>query len=156
MGGVGGGGGACRLILVIDELISHEQSTIIKGRQILDGPLILNEIISLLKSRKDKALLFKVNYQKEFDSVRWDHLDDIIGWSKLLPIKFNVFTCRMFFDKLPTRINLSKRGLDVPCVLCLNYENEVESRNHHSFLRLFDGFGFVLVAWSIVGMKWNL
>ncbi|GJU95642.1 RNA-directed DNA polymerase, eukaryota [Tanacetum coccineum] len=34
---------ANRLSLVIDGIISQEQSTFIKGRQIMDGPLILNE-----------------------------------------------------------------------------------------------------------------
>ncbi|GJS37282.1 RNA-directed DNA polymerase, eukaryota [Tanacetum coccineum] len=47
--------------------------------KILDGPLILNEIVSWCKSRKEQALLFKVDFQKAFDSVRWDHLDDILG-----------------------------------------------------------------------------
>ncbi|GJW59143.1 RNA-directed DNA polymerase, eukaryota, reverse transcriptase zinc-binding domain protein [Tanacetum coccineum] len=70
---------ANRLNLVIDELISHENSAFIKGGQILDGPLILNEIVSWCKSRKKQALLFKVDFQKAFDSVRWDHLDDILG-----------------------------------------------------------------------------
>ncbi|GKA51445.1 RNA-directed DNA polymerase, eukaryota, reverse transcriptase zinc-binding domain protein, partial [Tanacetum coccineum] len=69
---------ANRLSLVIDELISHKQSAFIKGRQILDGPLILNEIVSWCKSRKVQALLFKVDFQKAFDSVRCDHLDDIL------------------------------------------------------------------------------
>ncbi|GJZ17478.1 hypothetical protein Tco_0553601 [Tanacetum coccineum] len=44
-----------------------------------DGTLILNEIVSWCKSRKDQALLFKVNFQKAFDSVKWDPLDDILG-----------------------------------------------------------------------------
>nr|GFA78193.1 RNA-directed DNA polymerase, eukaryota [Tanacetum cinerariifolium] len=26
----------------------------------------------------EQALLFKVDFQKAFDSVRWDHLDDIL------------------------------------------------------------------------------
>nr|GEX20545.1 cysteine-rich receptor-like protein kinase [Tanacetum cinerariifolium] len=54
-------------------------STFIKARQILDGTLILNEIVSWCKSRKEQALLFKVDFQKALDSLRWDHLDDILG-----------------------------------------------------------------------------
>nr|GEZ19938.1 RNA-directed DNA polymerase, eukaryota, reverse transcriptase zinc-binding domain protein [Tanacetum cinerariifolium] len=45
----------------------------------MDGPLILNDVISWCKARKEQLLMFKVDFQKAFDSVRWDHLDDIIG-----------------------------------------------------------------------------
>ncbi|GJY46856.1 hypothetical protein Tco_0435919 [Tanacetum coccineum] len=37
---------ANRLSVVIDDLVSSEQSAFIKGRQILDGPMILNEVLS--------------------------------------------------------------------------------------------------------------
>nr|GEZ36499.1 RNA-directed DNA polymerase, eukaryota [Tanacetum cinerariifolium] len=37
---------ANRLSLVIGDIVSQEQSAFIKGRQIMDGPLILNEVIS--------------------------------------------------------------------------------------------------------------
>nr|GEV98153.1 RNA-directed DNA polymerase, eukaryota, reverse transcriptase zinc-binding domain protein [Tanacetum cinerariifolium] len=67
-----------RLSNVMDDLISQEQSAFVKGRQIMEGPIILNEVISWCKAKKEKALLFKVNFQKAFDSVRWDHLDDIL------------------------------------------------------------------------------
>nr|GEX53544.1 RNA-directed DNA polymerase, eukaryota [Tanacetum cinerariifolium] len=58
---------------------SFPKGSFIKGRQILDGPLILNEVISWCKARKEQLLMFKVDFQKAFDSVRWDHLDDILG-----------------------------------------------------------------------------
>ncbi|GJW74853.1 RNA-directed DNA polymerase, eukaryota [Tanacetum coccineum] len=38
--------------------------------------------------------------------------------SKLVPIKINVFMWRMILDKLPTRLNLMLRGLDVQSNLC--------------------------------------
>nr|GEY80269.1 RNA-directed DNA polymerase, eukaryota, reverse transcriptase zinc-binding domain protein [Tanacetum cinerariifolium] len=65
--------------LVIGDIVSQEQSAFIKGRQIMEGPLILNEIISWCKARKEQLLMFKLDFQKAFDSVRWDHLDDILG-----------------------------------------------------------------------------
>ncbi|GJY10807.1 RNA-directed DNA polymerase, eukaryota [Tanacetum coccineum] len=70
---------ANRLSLVIDGIVSQEQSAFIKGRQIMDGPLILNELISWCKAKKDQCLLLKVDFQKAFDSVRCDHLDEILG-----------------------------------------------------------------------------
>ncbi|GKD75490.1 RNA-directed DNA polymerase, eukaryota [Tanacetum coccineum] len=72
-------------------------------------------------------------------------------WSKLLPIKLNVFAWHMFLDKLPTRINISNRGLDVPCVLCPNYGNAVEYLNH-----LFYGFSMVLDLFQLLGRWWNI
>ncbi|GJR20209.1 putative RNA-directed DNA polymerase, eukaryota, reverse transcriptase zinc-binding domain protein [Tanacetum coccineum] len=39
---------ANRLSKVVDKIVSHEQSAFISGRQILDGPLILSEVIDCL------------------------------------------------------------------------------------------------------------
>nr|GEX61119.1 RNA-directed DNA polymerase, eukaryota, reverse transcriptase zinc-binding domain protein [Tanacetum cinerariifolium] len=47
-------------------------------RQILDGPFILNELIQLCKKKKKQAMIFKVDFKKAYDSVRWDFVDDIL------------------------------------------------------------------------------
>ncbi|GJU92745.1 putative RNA-directed DNA polymerase, eukaryota, reverse transcriptase zinc-binding domain protein [Tanacetum coccineum] len=69
---------ANRLAKVIDKIISKEQSAFIVGRQILDGPLILTEIIEWYKIRKKKLLIFKVDFEKAFDSISWKFLDHIL------------------------------------------------------------------------------
>nr|GEZ81701.1 RNA-directed DNA polymerase, eukaryota [Tanacetum cinerariifolium] len=46
--------------------------------QILDGPFILNELLQWCKSKKKHSLVFKVDFEKAYDSVRWDYLDDIL------------------------------------------------------------------------------
>ncbi|GJS10251.1 RNA-directed DNA polymerase, eukaryota [Tanacetum coccineum] len=69
---------ANRLSFVISDLISDVQSAFVSNRQILDGPFILNELISWCKYNKTKAMIFKVDFEKAFDSVRWDFLDDIL------------------------------------------------------------------------------
>ncbi|XP_071741386.1 uncharacterized protein [Rutidosis leptorrhynchoides] len=48
-----------RLALTIDKIISPVQSAFITGRQMLDGPLMLSEIISWYKKVNRKMLLFK-------------------------------------------------------------------------------------------------
>ncbi|GJU52902.1 RNA-directed DNA polymerase, eukaryota, partial [Tanacetum coccineum] len=69
---------ANRLSLVISDLISDVQSAFIYNRQILDGPFILNEILSWCKHKKINAMIFKVDFEKAFDSVRWDYLEDVL------------------------------------------------------------------------------
>nr|GEU52410.1 putative RNA-directed DNA polymerase, eukaryota, reverse transcriptase zinc-binding domain protein [Tanacetum cinerariifolium] len=70
---------ANRLNMVISDLISDIQSAFVPNRQILDGPFILNEIISWCKSHKSKVMIFKVDFEKAFDNVRWDYLDGILS-----------------------------------------------------------------------------
>ncbi|GJY59135.1 RNA-directed DNA polymerase, eukaryota [Tanacetum coccineum] len=69
---------ANRLSLVVGDLVSEVQSAFVANRQILDGPFILNELISLCKRKKSKAMIFKVDFEKAYDSVRWDYLDDVL------------------------------------------------------------------------------
>ncbi|GJT91395.1 RNA-directed DNA polymerase, eukaryota [Tanacetum coccineum] len=69
---------ANRLALVISDLVSDTQSAFIAGRQILDGPFILDEILKWCKRKKNKAMFFKVDFAKAYDSVRWDYLIDVL------------------------------------------------------------------------------
>nr|GEZ69203.1 RNA-directed DNA polymerase, eukaryota, reverse transcriptase zinc-binding domain protein [Tanacetum cinerariifolium] len=69
---------ANRLSFVIPDLISDVQSAFISNWQILDGPFILNDLLSWCKYKKLKAMVFKVEFEKAFDSIRWDYLDDVL------------------------------------------------------------------------------
>lgn len=55
--------------MVIDSVVSYEQSGFIKGRQILDGPMMLSEIIAHYKGRGKKINGFKVDFEKAYDSL---------------------------------------------------------------------------------------
>ena len=63
-----------RLKLVLGKLISKEQSAFLRGRSILDGVLVANETIELLKRSKKKGLIFKVDVEKAYDTVEWSFL----------------------------------------------------------------------------------
>ncbi|GJZ25249.1 RNA-directed DNA polymerase, eukaryota [Tanacetum coccineum] len=66
-----------------------------------------------------------------------DHLigghSSISRWVKAVPIKINIMAWKVRFDYLPTRLNLSKRGLDLQYILCPMCNKEVESTNHILF-----------------------
>ncbi|GKC73223.1 putative reverse transcriptase domain-containing protein, partial [Tanacetum coccineum] len=59
-------------------LVSDVQSAFVSNRQILDGLFILNELFSWCKRKNTKAMIFKVDFEKAFDSVRWDFLDEVL------------------------------------------------------------------------------
>ncbi|GJZ96322.1 putative RNA-directed DNA polymerase, eukaryota, reverse transcriptase zinc-binding domain protein [Tanacetum coccineum] len=69
---------ANRLSKVIDKIVSKEQSAFIAGRQILDGPFFLSEVVDWFKKIKKKMLIFKVDFEKAFDSVSWKYLDFVL------------------------------------------------------------------------------
>nr|GEY54520.1 RNA-directed DNA polymerase, eukaryota, reverse transcriptase zinc-binding domain protein [Tanacetum cinerariifolium] len=69
------------LITVLGTLVNETQSAFVTDRQILDGPIILNELVQWCKKKKKKKkqdMIFKVDFEKAYDSVRWDFLDDIL------------------------------------------------------------------------------
>lgn len=67
-----------RLKSVISHVISPVQTAFIRGRSILDGPLIVNEVLSWLKKHKKKAFILKVDFEKAFDSLNWSYLDSVL------------------------------------------------------------------------------
>ncbi|GJX05089.1 RNA-directed DNA polymerase, eukaryota [Tanacetum coccineum] len=69
---------AIRLVSVLDNLISEVQSAFLSKRQILDGPFVINEVLSWCKHKRRQAMIFKVDFAKAYDSVRWDFLDDVL------------------------------------------------------------------------------
>ena len=69
---------ARRLQKVMNSLIGPQQSSFIKGRQILDGALIASEIIDSCKKSKTEAMMMKLDFHKAFDSVSWKYLDWVL------------------------------------------------------------------------------
>nr|GEX41763.1 RNA-directed DNA polymerase, eukaryota [Tanacetum cinerariifolium] len=62
----------------ISDIISDVQSAFLPNRQILYGPFIINELLSWCKHKKKQIMMFKVDFAKAYDSVRWDYLDDVL------------------------------------------------------------------------------
>ncbi|GJZ15227.1 RNA-directed DNA polymerase, eukaryota [Tanacetum coccineum] len=67
-----------RLSFVISDLISDVQSAFLPNRQILDGPFILNDLLARCHFKKQSAMVFKVDFAKAYDSIRWDYLEDVL------------------------------------------------------------------------------
>jgi hypothetical protein len=107
-----------RLAKVVGSVVSSTQSAFIKGRQLVDGVLVLNEVVDFAKKTGKDCLLLKVDFQKAYDSVDWGFLmymlhrfgfnDKWIRW-----IKFCVCSGKMsvLVNGSPTEEINIRRGL---------------------------------------------
>lgn len=108
---------ADRLSKVIDSVVADYQSAFIKGRQIMDGILILNEAIDEAK-KKLSRFFFKVDFSKTFDSINWGYLDAILGgfnfcdrWRKWIKACVESASASILVNGSPNGEFCLKRGL---------------------------------------------
>ncbi|GJR70222.1 reverse transcriptase domain, reverse transcriptase zinc-binding domain protein [Tanacetum coccineum] len=88
------------------------------GRYILDGVLIANETMEFLKKKKEKGLIFKVDFQKAFDNINWRFLINIMErmgfgekWRKLVEICLKSSSMSILVNGSPTEEFGLKRGV---------------------------------------------
>nr|GEV44813.1 RNA-directed DNA polymerase, eukaryota [Tanacetum cinerariifolium] len=88
------------------------------NRQILDGPFILNEMLQWCKSKKKQSLIFKVDFEKAYDSVRWDFLDEVLSkfgfesiWQKWIQVCVNSSRGSILINGSPTKEFQFYKGL---------------------------------------------
>jgi hypothetical protein len=55
-------------------VIRPSRSTFIPGRNILEGVVVLHEIIHGLHRKKMDGVLFKIDFEKADDKVKWSFL----------------------------------------------------------------------------------
>ncbi|XP_021980016.1 uncharacterized protein LOC110876147 [Helianthus annuus] len=72
-------------------------------------------------------------------------------WCKWVPIKCNITAWRGNLDRLPTRVNLRRRNVDIPsvmCPLCGDYEETVD--------HLFTAYSVAIRVWSAFNVWCNI
>ncbi|GKU90659.1 hypothetical protein SLEP1_g4626 [Rubroshorea leprosula] len=69
---------ANRLQEVLGNKIGEQQMAFLKGRQLMDGVVIANEVIDEAKKKRKKAFLFKIDFEKAYDKVSWSFLDHMM------------------------------------------------------------------------------
>lgn len=67
-----------RLAGMAQKLIDPCQSAFIRGRYIMDGAVMLHEIIHELRIKKKKGVILKIDFEKAYDSVHWDFVDNVM------------------------------------------------------------------------------
>ncbi|MCI26762.1 LINE-1 reverse transcriptase like, partial [Trifolium medium] len=64
-----------RLARVMDSLVAPTQSAFLKGKHLVDGVVMVNEVVDLARRTGQGCLILKVDFEKAYDSVEWSFLD---------------------------------------------------------------------------------
>jgi len=70
---------AGRLKKVLPSIVDESQSAFIKDRGLIDSVLLANEVIEDLRRKGKSGLCLKVDFEKAYDSVRWEYMYDMLG-----------------------------------------------------------------------------
>src|SRR5438132_9030981 len=63
-----------RLNTVADKMISSTQTAFLRGRNILEGVIILHETIHEMHQKKLSWVILKIDFEKAYDKVKWPFL----------------------------------------------------------------------------------
>ena len=63
---------------MIDKVISPYQTAFIPGQNILEGVVILQEILHELKATKNSGVILKLDFEKAYDKVDWNFLEEVL------------------------------------------------------------------------------
>ncbi|GJU95115.1 RNA-directed DNA polymerase, eukaryota, reverse transcriptase zinc-binding domain protein [Tanacetum coccineum] len=72
-------------------------------------------------------------------------------WNMLVPRKLNILTWRIFRDRIPTRLNLRDKGIDLESLLCHVYMHMGESTEH-----LFSSCPNLCPLWHRITVWWGV
>jgi len=109
---------ANRLRMIIGKVVSDSHTTFVKGRQILDGILIANEVVDEAKKSNKEVMLFKVDFEKAYDSVDWRYLNMVMNkmvfpllWRKWIKECVSTASASILVNGSPTDEFYLQRGL---------------------------------------------
>ncbi|GJS27467.1 RNA-directed DNA polymerase, eukaryota [Tanacetum coccineum] len=71
--------------------------------------------------------------RRRIDEICLPNIGEETRWVKCVPIKINVLAWKIKTDALPTRFNISRRGIDIQDMSCPICDNAIESSDHLLF-----------------------
>jgi len=107
-----------KLRVVIGSVISDTLSAFVKGIQILDGFLVANEAVDEARRLHKEMLLFKVDFEKAYDSIDLNYLDNVMHkinfptlWRKWMSECIGMATTSVLVNGCPMEEFPMERGL---------------------------------------------
>jgi len=144
---------ANRLRMIIGRVVSDTQTAFVKERQILDGILIANEVVDEAQKSNRELMLFKVDFEKAYDSVDWSYLDTVMNkmsfpllWRKWIKECVSTAIASILVNGSPTDEFPLQRGLQQgdplsPFLLLLAAEGLNVLMNFAVENNLYKGYG---------------
>ena len=69
---------ANRLKPLLPKLIRPEQSRFVEGRQILDGVILVHEVLHSLKIMRQPGMMIKLDIAKAYDKLNWHFMEKML------------------------------------------------------------------------------
>ena len=145
---------ASRLAKVMDSIISPSQSAFLKGRNLVDGVLEVNELVDFAKKSNRQTLILKVNFEKAYDLVDWGFLvymlrrmgfdEKWVGWMKACVCggSMSVLVNRSPTEEINIHKGLKQGDLLAPFLFLIVAEGFGGLMRNAINLHLFEGFRF--------------
>jgi hypothetical protein len=67
-----------RLNMVVDHVVRPSQTTFMQGQNILNGVVVLHEVVYELHSKKLNGVILKLDFEKAYDKVKWTFLQQTL------------------------------------------------------------------------------
>jgi hypothetical protein len=103
-------------------MIVNNTNTCINGHTVIDA-----DEDACVWSLSNDGVFSVGDTRRHIDNLLLPSLDLKTIWDKVLPRKVNIFLWRLRLDRLPHRLNLSVKGIEIHTISCPSCNNNVES-----------------------------
>ncbi|WVZ63805.1 hypothetical protein U9M48_013410 [Paspalum notatum var. saurae] len=109
---------ATRLTPMLPKLVSNNQSAFVRGRNIHDNFLLVQQLARAMHRSKEPHILLKLDISKAFDSVSWSFLIEVLQhlgfgrrWCNLMSLLLSTSSTQVLVNGVPGRLIHHRRGL---------------------------------------------
>jgi len=96
---------AGRMSMVMSSIISSSQSTFVKGRNLVDGVSVINEVVDVARRMNRECLILKVDFEKANDTVDWSFLEYMLRRVGFCSKWINWMKACVFGGNMPILVN---------------------------------------------------
>ncbi|WVZ84806.1 hypothetical protein U9M48_031793 [Paspalum notatum var. saurae] len=103
---------------MLPKLVSNNQSAFVRGRNIHDNFLLVQQLARAMNRSKEPHILLKLDFSKAFDTVSWSFLIEVLQhlgfgrrWCNLMCLLLSTSTTQVMVNGVPSRLIYHHRNL---------------------------------------------